>query len=73
MLAIYVVVAVGVLGVRYWVLPRIDQWRPEIEAYASRALGSRVEIGAIQANWRGLNPRLELSSVESTTTKWRRC
>jgi uncharacterized protein (TIGR02099 family) len=63
-LAIYCIAAAGVLGVRYWVLPRIDQWRPQIEAYASRALGSRVAIGAIDANWQGLNPRLDLASVQ---------
>ena len=63
-LTIYSVVAIGLLGVRYWVLPRVDQWRPQIEAYASQALGARVSIGAIKADWQGLNPRLELSSVQ---------
>jgi len=63
-LAIYGIAAAGVLGVRYWVLPRIDQWRPQIEAYASQALGSRVAIGAIEANWQGLNPRLDLTAVQ---------
>ncbi|MCD0503745.1 hypothetical protein LPZ50_12040 [Bordetella petrii] len=41
----------------------MDQWRPRIEAYASDTLGARVDIGHIQADWRGLNPRLTLSSV----------
>lgn len=63
-LTVYGVVAIGLLGVRYWVLPRVDQWRPQIEAYASQALGARVTIGAIQADWQGLNPRLDLSSVQ---------
>lgn len=63
-LTVYGVVAIGFLGVRYWVLPRVDQWRPQIEAYASQALGARVTIGAIQANWQGLNPRLDLASVQ---------
>ncbi len=63
-LTIYGVVALGLLGVRYWVLPRVDQWRPQIEAYASQALGSRVTIGSIQANWHGLNPKLDLTSVQ---------
>ncbi|CFT95866.1 conserved hypothetical protein [Bordetella pertussis] len=40
--AIYGVLAVAFLGLRYWVLPRADQWRPQIEQYASQALGSRV-------------------------------
>jgi uncharacterized protein (TIGR02099 family) len=63
-LTIYSVVAVGLLGVRYWVLPRVDQWRPQIEAYASQALGARVSIGDIKAEWQGLNPRLELADVQ---------
>lgn len=62
-LAVYVVVAAALLGLRYWVLPRIDDWRPRIEAYASETLGARVEIGRIEADWRGLNPSLKLSSV----------
>ncbi|MFY3903309.1 DUF3971 domain-containing protein, partial [Achromobacter xylosoxidans] len=63
-LTVYGVVAIGLLGVRYWVLPRVDQWRPQIEAYASQALGARVAIGAIRADWQGLNPKLELSAVQ---------
>ena len=63
-LTVYGVVAIGFLGVRYWVLPRVDQWRPQIEAYASQALGARVTIGAIKANWQGLNPRLDLAAVQ---------
>jgi len=63
-LTVYGVVAIGFLGVRYWVLPRVDHWRPQIEAYASQALGARVTIGAIKANWQGLNPRLDLAAVQ---------
>lgn len=63
-LIVYGLVAVGILGLRYWVLPRVDQWRPQIEAYASQALGARVAIGDIRANWQGLNPKLDLTSVQ---------
>jgi len=62
-LAIYGVAAAGLLGVRYWVLPRVDEWRPQIEAYASRTLGAQVRIGEIRADWQGLNPRLDLDRV----------
>nr|WP_235816963.1 YhdP family protein [Bordetella ansorpii] len=62
-LAIFVLAAVAFLGLRYWVLPRVDQWRPQIERYASDALGARVRIDHIAADWSGLNPRLRLSSV----------
>jgi len=60
--AVYVVAAAALLGLRYWVLPHIDQWRPRIESYASEALGARVEIGQLKADWRGLNPSLRLTS-----------
>ena len=63
-LIVYGLVAVGILGLRYWVLPRVDQWRPQIEAYASQALGARVSIGDIRANWQGLNPKLDLGGVQ---------
>ncbi|OWT77287.1 TIGR02099 family protein [Achromobacter sp. HZ28] len=61
--AVYFVAAVALLGMRYLVLPRIDQWRPQIEEYTSQAIGARVEIGKISADWYGLNPRLNLSEV----------
>lgn len=62
-LAVYIVAALLLLGLRYWVLPDIDQWRPRIEAYASEALGAQVSIDRIEADWRGLNPRLTLTGV----------
>ncbi|OZI23492.1 TIGR02099 family protein [Bordetella genomosp. 9] len=61
---VYVAAAVGLLGLRYFVLPRIDQWRPQIERYASEAIGAPVRIGHIEANWSRLNPRLTLTGVE---------
>nr|WP_066130742.1 YhdP family protein [Bordetella ansorpii] len=62
-LAIFALAAAAFLGLRYWVLPRVDQWRPQIERYVSDALGARVRIDHIAADWSGLNPRLRLSSV----------
>lgn len=63
LLALYAVAAIGFLGLRYWVLPRADEWRPRIEQYASQALGVPVSIDHIGAEWRGLNPRLRLLGV----------
>lgn len=60
----YGLAAIVLLGVRYLVLPRVDDWRPRIEHYASQALGVRVTIGQIKADWQGLNPRLDLSSIQ---------
>lgn len=51
------------LGVRYLVLPHINEWRPEIERRLSLALGARVTMGEIAANWSGLNPTLSLGNL----------
>ncbi len=62
-LAVYTAAALACLGLRYWVLPRIDQWRPADRAAGLEGGGRAVSIGAISADWSGLNPRLHLSSV----------
>jgi uncharacterized protein (TIGR02099 family) len=52
-----------ILGLRYLILPNIENYRPEIERQVSQALGLSVGIGGIQASWQGLNPDLILSDV----------
>src|SRR5262245_9424087 len=64
LVALYFFVATGMLALRFWVLPAVADHKPEIEAAISRALGLRVEIGGITAEWFGLHPRLELSGVK---------
>ena len=51
------------LFLRYAVLPHIDYYKSDIEAVASRALGSQVAITRIYASWRGLRPNLFLGDV----------
>ncbi len=46
-----------------WIVPRISDFRPRLEAEASRALGVPVRIGQIQMRSRGLIPSFELSEV----------
>ncbi|WP_298212136.1 YhdP family protein [Acidovorax sp.] len=46
-----------------WIVPRIGEFRPQIEAHAARALGVPVRIGAIAAHSEGLVPSIELSDV----------
>ena len=48
------------LTVRYWVVPRINEWRPLIEQHVSTAVGAKVSIANISANWSGLNPTLSV-------------
>lgn len=63
-LAVYISVAALVLGIRYWVLPHVDQWRPVIAEEMARALGVQVHLGRVQAEWTGLDPSFELTDVD---------
>ncbi|WP_309831966.1 YhdP family protein [Paracidovorax wautersii] len=46
-----------------WIVPRIGDFRPQLEAQAGRALGVPVRIGAIGARSEGLIPSVELGNV----------
>jgi uncharacterized protein (TIGR02099 family) len=57
-----------VLATRYVILPRVSDYRPQIEAAATRAIGVPVTIGHIDAVWRGWHPYLTLEDVRITPT-----
>ncbi len=65
-LVVYFLAAGAFLGVRYWVLPNIDQWRPQIAQQLSSAAGMRVQLGEVKANWSGLNPSLQIRDIDFT-------
>jgi uncharacterized protein (TIGR02099 family) len=51
-------------GVLHWgILPHIDEWRPRVEALASRSVGAPVRIGRLQTVGGGLLPMLSLQDV----------
>jgi uncharacterized protein (TIGR02099 family) len=52
-----------ILGLRYLVLPEIDNHRGELEQVVSQSIGLKVTIREIAADWQGLNPRLALQGV----------
>jgi len=62
-LVLYFVIGIAWLGLRYAVLPQIDQWRGTIAQQLSQALGAQVELGVIDAEWLGLHPRLTFRAV----------
>ena len=63
LVALYFLFAAALLGLRYWILPKVAEYRADIEQAAARALGQRVTIGAIDADWQGLRPELLLGNV----------
>ncbi|ODP31416.1 YhdP family protein [Pandoraea sp. ISTKB] len=70
LLALVVIVYFGlgavILATRYVILPRVSDYRPQIEAAATRAIGLPVTIGKIDAVWRGWHPYLSLEDVRIT-------
>ena len=46
-----------------WIVPRIEEFRPQLEMAASKVLGVSVRIGQISARSEGLIPSFELSNV----------
>lgn len=63
LLAICVVAGVAFAAVKYWALPSIHLWKDPITRVLSQSVGVPVQIGHIQARWRGLRPELELEDV----------
>jgi len=53
-----------VWGAIHWlIVPRIDQFRPQLEARATQALGIPVRVGSVTAHSDGLMPSFELTDV----------
>ena len=50
-------------GIHGWIVPRIGEFRPDLEIEASRVLGVPVRIGGVTARTEGLVPSFELSDV----------
>ncbi|MBM3367455.1 MAG: TIGR02099 family protein, partial [Betaproteobacteria bacterium] len=63
--------ALTFLVLRYWVLPNIEDHRERIVAALSQAVGQPVKIGALEADWAGLRPRLSISEVRVFDSKGR--
>ena len=57
------VLAVGVLTLRYYVLPDIDRYRPWVEHTVSDAAGQHITIARIEGEWSGYRPSLSLSGI----------
>ncbi|TAN29934.1 MAG: TIGR02099 family protein [Castellaniella sp.] len=60
---LYFGLGLGLLGLRYVVLPQIDHWRPQIEHRLADRLGVQVRLGALHADWHGWDPILDVQGL----------
>jgi uncharacterized protein (TIGR02099 family) len=71
-LALAVVVyfaAAGIyLGLRYAVLPQINDFRPRIETLVSSKIHARLSIGRISAHWSGMQPTFDIDNIKMDTS-----
>ena len=58
-----IIVAAVVLGMRWFVLPNVHNYKDDIAQEVSRAVGQKVTIGSINASWDGMQPHLDLRQV----------
>ncbi|MBI2296054.1 MAG: TIGR02099 family protein [Betaproteobacteria bacterium] len=62
-LALGFLFAAMVLGLRYWILPNVENYREDIARIVSEKAQQKIAIGRIYANWDGLRPQLRLEQV----------
>jgi uncharacterized protein (TIGR02099 family) len=63
LIATYFAVALGIVALRHLILPRIDEYRPQLAAALSRSLGQQVTIGHVAADWQGAHARIVVDEL----------
>lgn len=63
LLAFWLLLAIAWGALHFWIVPRIEDFRPQLQTHAAQALGVPVEIGGIVARTEGLIPTMELTDV----------
>lgn len=63
LIGLYFLAAVSLLVARYWIVPQLPAYRADFEQLVTEALGRRVSIGTLNADWRGFHPWVELGGV----------
>ena len=59
-----IAICIVALAFKFWLMPNISSYEGMLEDQAGKALGQPVEIGALEADWSGLNPRVTLRDVQ---------
>ncbi|QQC62495.1 YhdP family protein [Paraburkholderia ginsengisoli] len=62
-LVLYFIATALFLGLRYVVLPRVDSFRPRIEAIVSEKLRTQFTIGKLAPHWSGFQPGVDVTNL----------
>lgn len=61
---VVIVLLVTALTIHFLILPNINQYKDKIAGYAAQAVGQKVAIGNIKADWLGINPHFSISNID---------
>ncbi|KWI94753.1 hypothetical protein WM08_04560 [Burkholderia ubonensis] len=59
----YFVASGAFLGLRYVLLPGVDDYRPRIERFVSDKLHAQLSIGKLAPHWSGMQPGVEVTGL----------
>ncbi len=62
-LVVYFIAAALFFGLRYGVLPRVDAFRPRIEALVSDKIHAELKIGKLAPHWVGFQPGVDVTDL----------
>jgi uncharacterized protein (TIGR02099 family) len=62
-LILYFVAISALVGLRYLLLPRIDEFRPRIEALVSEKLHAQLRIDKLAPRWSGFQPGIDVTGL----------
>lgn len=57
-----IIFAVVLSGFRYF-LPRLDNYRPEIETYLSKQFNSPVTMTQVKGEWQNFGPDIQITGI----------
>lgn len=63
LLSVYIPLCTALLALKWFVLPEIDRYRPEIQQFLQAQTAVPIQIGQIQARWQGFGPQLVVNNV----------
>ncbi|MGA7777999.1 MAG: YhdP family protein [Paraburkholderia sp.] len=62
-LVLYFIAATLFLGLRYGLLPRVDDFRPRIETLVSEKIHAQLSIGKLAPHWTGFQPGIDVTNL----------
>lgn len=64
LLVLVLLIALAALAWQFWLVPRLNTYKPWLEQQMSQRIGAPVRIANLQGGWRGIRPELALQQFQ---------